>query len=378
MSTNDNELNEDTEILDTEVDDGDGEGEEDNTASENTQYNIISHSADLTVDGLVKRFDRDDIYRPNFQRNFVWTRPQASRLIESILLGLPIPGLFFYTRQDKRHIVIDGLQRLNTLKAFMQNNWPKFDFVDGEIVETKSIFRLSGNGNKFKGATYESLPSEYRRVFDDTVIHVTYITQRSPQDDHSSAFHIFERLNSGGTPLNAQEMRVAIYSGRFQRHLQRWSQETTSWRKIFGNVHKRGTDQELILRFLGLHIDGENYRQPMKTFLNEFMHKYQNAKDETLDEFRSAFVKTIDRIYDALGNEAFRSSQSGNFSAPYFDALMVVVASNESITTEKIKFAHKELQSNNGFFELTRSATTTVATIRGRIELVNEVLSASP
>ena len=377
MSTDDTEFEEETKISDTEVDDGDGKGEEDDSVPKNIQYNIISYGADLTIDGLVKRFDRNDIYRPDFQRNFVWTRPQASRLIESILLGLPVPSIFLYKTEDNRHVIIDGLQRLNTLKAFMQNNWPRVDFVDGKIVEKKTKFRLSGNGNKFKGETYDSLSSEYRRIFDDTVIHVTYITQSSPKDDHSSAFHIFERLNSGGTPLNAQEMRTAIYSGPFQNHLQQWSQETTSWRKIFGNVHRRGTDQELILRFLGLHVDGENYREPMKTFLNEFMHKYQHANDATLNDFGTAFVKTIDRIHDALGNNAFRSSQNGNFSAPYFDSIMVVVASDDTITPDKIKFAYEELQSNDDFFELTRSATTNAATIRGRIKMVKEVLSAS-
>ena len=362
---------------DTEVEDGDGEDKETSTEPDNIQYNIISYGADMTIDGLVSRFQRGDIYRPDFQRNFVWTRPQASRLIESVLLGLPIPSLFLYTKSDKRHIVIDGLQRLNTLKAFVNDSWPKFDVVAGKVVETTTSFRLTGKMNEFRGKTYASLSNKYRRTFDDTVIHVTYVTQNSPPDDHSSAFHIFERLNSGGTPLNAQEMRAAICSGKFQEKLQSWNQETPSWRKIFGKVHKRGTDQELILRFLVLYIDGEKYRQPMKTFLNEFMHQHQNADEETFNKFRNAFVTTIDRIYEALGDTAFRPGQSGNFSAPYFDALMVVVAGDGTITPEEIKSTYMKLQSDKDFIELTRSATTNAITVRNRISMVRKMLNAT-
>lgn len=366
-----------TETPDTIVEDGDGEGEDENSEPENIHYDIISYGADLTIDGLVKRFDRGDVYRPDFQRNFVWTRPQASRLIESILLGLPIPSLFFYTKPDKRHIVIDGLQRLSTLKAFMQNRWPKFEVVNGEVIETETSFRLTGKQNKFRGETYESLSDECRRVFDDTVIHVTYITQNAPQDGHSSTFHIFDRLNSGGTPLHPQEMRAAIFGGNFQRHLQYWNERTPSWRKIFGNVHKRGTDQELILRFLGLQFEGENYRQPMRTFLNHFMEEHQNADDTVLSVFGHTFSSTIDRIHEALGDRAFRPRQGGSFSAPYFDAFMVVIAGNDALTSEQIKLAYKKLQLNKDFVELTRSATTNATTVRKRIKMVEEVLNAS-
>ena len=366
-----------TDRPDTEVEDGDGEDKEAYTEPDNIHYNIISYGADMTIDGLVKRFDRGDIYRPDFQRNFVWTRPQASRLIESILLGLPIPSLFLYARSERRHIVIDGLQRLSTLRAFATNSWPKVDVVDGKVVDKTTSFRLTGKMNKFKGETYSSLSDEYRRRFDDTVIHVTYIMQSSPQNDHSSAFHIFERLNSGGTPLNAQEMRAAICSGKFQEQLQFWNTETTSWRKIFGKVHRRGTDQELILRFLVLYVDSEKYRQPMKTFLNEFMHKYQNADEETFNTFRNAFVTTIDRIYEALGENAFRPNKGRNFSAPYFDALMVVVAEDRTITSEQIKSTYIELQSDDDFLELTRSATTNAVTVKKRISMVRKMLNAA-
>ena len=92
---------------------------EEDLQDEDVVYQINTFGADYTVDGLVKRFDRGDIYRPEFQRNFVWTWPQASKFAESILLGLPIPSVFLYREEStQKHLIVDGLQRLTTLHAF--------------------------------------------------------------------------------------------------------------------------------------------------------------------------------------------------------------------------------------------------------------------
>src|SRR5690242_5937089 len=93
---------------------------------DNIVYQINSFGADFTVDGLVARFERGDIFRPSFQRGFVWTPVQASRFIESILLGLPIPSVFLYREEDtNRHLIVDGLQRLSTLHAFATGRFPQ-------------------------------------------------------------------------------------------------------------------------------------------------------------------------------------------------------------------------------------------------------------
>ena len=243
------------------------EQEEDEAEAANLQYEISAYGGDFDVEGLVRRFERGDIYWPEFQRNYVWTKKQASRFIESILIGLPIPSLFLYKEEENRLFIADGLQRITTLHAFKHNKFP----TKSGAKFTK--FSLNGlpKGSQFFNKTYEQLEAKDRRTFDDTIIHIQFIEQTAPDNDHSAAFNIFERLNSGGTPLQAQEMRNALYLGSFQRRLSKLN-ENQIWRDTFGgSAHKRGKDIESILRFLALYNWEENYREPMKIFLNRFV-----------------------------------------------------------------------------------------------------------
>lgn len=116
--------------------------DEDESPTEDIVYSVKSFGADFLVDGLINRLKTEDIYRPSFQRNFVWTIPQASKFIESILLGLPIPGIFLYREEDTRkHLIIDGLQRLTTIAAFASGRFP----------DSARIFRLQKLKSKFEG-----------------------------------------------------------------------------------------------------------------------------------------------------------------------------------------------------------------------------------
>jgi uncharacterized protein with ParB-like and HNH nuclease domain len=228
---------------------------------EDVVYSVNSFGADFLVDGLISRLKSGDIFRPSFQRQFVWTIPQASKFIESILLGLPIPGIFLY-REDltRKHLIIDGLQRLTTISAFAAGRFPDSD----------TVFKLDKLKSKFDGSSIDDLDQSDSRRFYDTAIHATIIQQLEPSDDSSSIYYIFERLNTGGTPLQPQEIRAALYHGRFQDFLIELNTNAL-WRKIFGPKNKRGKDLELILRFLAFRYTREAYRAPMKTFLNRFM-----------------------------------------------------------------------------------------------------------
>ena len=117
-------------ISDTELE---AEELEEKITDEDVIYQINTFGADYTIDGLVKRFDRGDIFRPTFQRNYVWTLAQASRFIESILLGLPIPSIFLYREEStQKHLIVDGLQRLTTLHSFSK----------GRFLHNDRVFKL--------------------------------------------------------------------------------------------------------------------------------------------------------------------------------------------------------------------------------------------
>ena len=195
-----------------------------NPDDENTvfRYAITSYGADYPVDGLVKRIKAGSIYVPTFQRAYVWSLRDASRFIESLLLGLPVPGVFLSREEDTgKLLVIDGQQRLRTLDYFYR----------GLFEPTKREFALEGVQSKYQGRTYERLDPEDRLHLDDSIIHATVVRQDVPSDDDSSIYLVFERLNTGGKVLSPQEIRAALYHGEFNDALQTLN-GTTAWREV--------------------------------------------------------------------------------------------------------------------------------------------------
>lgn len=328
-------------------------------------YQINTFGADFTVDGLIRRFERGDIYRPSFQRNFVWGLVQASKFIESILLGLPIPSVFLYREEDtQQHLIVDGLQRLTTLHSFAQGVFPGTD----------RAFRLKGVNPRFEGSGLRDLAEDDRRRFEDSVIHAMIIQQFSPQNDKSSVFHIFERLNSNGTPLEPQEMRAAIYHGQFQEFLYTLNQSPI-WRNVFGPVHKRSKDEELILRFFAFLYDEENYVSPMKLFLNNFMGKNRDMIGLSQSAASDIFVSTLERILDAVGPRAFRISRSLN--AAIFDSFAVAVARAPHADRDNIANAYGRLMQDANYLRLVSKATANEKNVEGRFAEAHKAINAA-
>jgi uncharacterized protein with ParB-like and HNH nuclease domain len=303
---NENSLN-DVEIA-PEVEDT---SENEDQGVSNSKYLINSYGADYTVDSLVQRIIRGDIYIPFFERSYIWNINQASKFIESLLLGLPVPGIFLSVDQDRRLVVIDGQQRLKTLERFYKGT---FD---------DRVFTLRNVREDFSGQTYESLMDEDRRQLNDSILHATIIQQISPEDDDSSIYHIFERINTGGVQLQPQEIRAAVYHGEFIELLAQLN-EYNPWRNIYGPRNKRGKDQELILRFLALYFIGDNYQKPLNEFLNTFTRLHRNLQNSQSPQLAITFKTTIDIVNRSIGKSAFRSQRVLN--AAIFDSIMVGLA----------------------------------------------------
>lgn len=349
----------------TEIEDNLGD-----TAEESTPftYSISNYGADYPVDGLVKRIKEGTIYVPAFQRGFLWTFKQSSRFIESLLLGLPVPGIFLAKESDtQKLLVIDGQQRLRTLQYF----------YDGLFEPTKKEFALTGIESKFANATYRSLMDEDRRRLDDTILHATVIKQEEPSNDYSSVYHIFERLNTGGVLLTPQEIRTALYHGEFPKLLSELNQDK-AWRMIFGSISKNMRDQELILRFLALYFDGNNYAPPMKAFLNKFMGENKTVPAEVGKKLSKVFLNTIKTIESCIGPRAFVTKKTLN--AAIFDAIMVAVATRLETgpitNSEEVKEAHSQLLSNTEFLDKCQTHTADEEKVKGRIRLAKEAIRA--
>lgn len=276
------------------------------------RYMIDSYGADIPVDGLVTRLERGDIFIPDFQRKFVWTLAQASRFIESLLLGLPVPGIFLFKERDTQKLmIVDGQQRLLTLQSFYKG-------VFGDRT-----FKLVGVSDEFDQKTFESLAPEDQRRLNDAILHATIFHQTSPSDDRSSIYAVFERLNTGGTPLNQQEIRACVYKGELNRLLSELA-KNRHWRELYTAKSNRKKDEEIILRFFSLYYRLDSYERPMKRFLNEFMSDHCQLDPARQKEFRKLFERTVETAATVLTSKALRPERALNVSVA--DAVLVGLA----------------------------------------------------
>jgi hypothetical protein len=332
-------------------------------------YSITSYGADYPVDGLVKRIESGDIAVPAFQRQFIWPRPRIERFIESLLLGLPVPGIFLALEpESNRLLVIDGQQRLRTLAAFYKG------------VLRGQEFKLSkGVQSQFVGRTYETLEAEERRRLDDSIIHATVIRQDEPSNDQSSVYFIFERLNTGGTLLQPQEIRAAIFQGPFNALLHELN-EIDAWRSVFGAPSLRMKDQELILRFFAFFFAASQYKRPMKEFLNDFMGGHRKLEDLRPPELRERFDETVSALSAPGAVEPRRLFRPGTqINAAVFDAVMVGMArrleSGPIRAPGAILAAYEGLLGLDDFKAAYSRATADEASVEARLRLATEAFS---
>jgi hypothetical protein len=236
----------------------------------NVRYDISSYGIDFDVRGLVGRLQEEKILIPHFQRSFVWNLPDASRFVESLLLGLPVPGIFLAKDPEtNKLLVIDGQQRLRSLQFFFEGF-----FNPHPAKATRRVFRLSNVQEQYENLTYEQLEERDRQALDDAVIHATIVKQDQPADDDTSIYHVYERLNSGGRKLTPQEIRTAISHGPLIESIKKLN-EQSEWRTLFGAPSARLKDQEMILRFLAFYYDRESYARPMAEFLSKFAKRHR-------------------------------------------------------------------------------------------------------
>ena len=340
-------------------------------------YSVTAYGSDPPVDALVKRVRAGDIFVPlfslagetaggavRFQREFVWTKFQADRFIESLLLGLPVPGIFLVKEDTGRQLVLDGHQRLVTLLRFYSNDWEGGPFA------------LESVQDRFKDKRYDDLDPTAKRRLDDAIIHSTIVRQDEPSEDQSSIYLIFERLNSGGTALQPQEIRVALYHGSFVTLLTSLNAHP-SWRSLFGKKSARLKDIELILRFFALLETHKKYSRPMKGFLSSYMAHRRNLMPKLQDEFRLLFVQTADAIFNSLGKKAFKPERALN--AALVDAVMVGVArrirETGSPSPSGLRTAYDRLLKNENFVFSISRATADEENVKQRLELASKAFA---
>lgn len=324
-----------------------------------TTYEITSYGADFDVEGLIRRMGKEDIVVPSFepsqpglevgafQRGFVWRKPQMSRFIESLLLGLPVPGIFLVKDRDNRLLVLDGQQRLRTLKRFYDG------FTD------ERVFRLAGVQAPFEGLSYKELRPEDRRRLDDSIIHATILRDESTDGTQNAVYSIYERLNTGGSPLQPQEIRIALYEGEFLRSIARLN-EDACWRDLYGPRSARFRDHELILRAFALFEWQDAYRKPLKTFLNAYLSDHRDAPLSAEDGLGRLFIEAICAIDSTIGKRAFRPERALNvaFADSVIVGIMRRIATGVPFAEGQIEAAYERLTDDDEFVSATTVRTS--------------------
>lgn len=327
--------------------------------TEDYRLNVEYYGADFPVDVLVKRLEDGDFIIPGFQREYVWKETEASRFIESLLLGLPTPALFLAKDKfSQKYLVIDGQQRLKTLQSFYQGEFP-----DGKTFRLKSVTA------PLNGLNYSTLSPSDRRSLDNSIIHCIII---SDNYDPNGMFHLFERLNTTGTPLTPQEVRNAIYHGPFIELLQGLSRDEI-WRELYGKPGNRAEEQELILRFLALNLDFDSYKGSLVDFLNQFVLMNKDLDAFSKSEMRDIFLSTIHFLRDCIGSHVFFHKKL--FNRTLFDTIMLFTAKElkDGLDCKTFKRFHESLVNDDYFWSLSQHATTSRRNLGMRLDYVGEL-----
>jgi hypothetical protein len=331
------------------------------------KFSIESYGADYTVDSLVERMKKGAFIIPDFQRKFVWTIRHASKFIESLLMGLPVPGIFLYKEAGtNKHLVIDGQQRLKTLQAFYDKKFRGQEF------------RLVGVRECWAGKTYAELDPSDALKLDDSIVHATIFKQDEPKDVLESIYFVFERINTGGIRLSPQEIRNCITRGPFSNAISEMNKDS-NWRAVFGRPHKRAKDEELIVRFLALFENGANYAEPMNDFLNAFSARMNRAMPTEINRLDQLFRKTIAVVYGSIGERAFRPHAVLN--AAVFDSVMVGLCTRlchgEPPTNGSVSSAYDRLLSNDDFLKFCERSTADRDNVESRLNIARNAFAGA-
>lgn len=271
---------------------------------------------------------------PEYQRRLVWDRQKKSLFIESLIMNIPIPPIFLYEWDYSRFEVMDGQQRLSSIIEFYENR-----------------LKLSGleEWESLNGKTFSDLPPLLKKAFDRRRISATVLLAESTAGERTPnelRKFVFERLNTGGQKLNAQELRNCIYSGHFNDMLIRLAGNDTFddlWeiprysenirggqisKKLAENaLFKRMSDCEIVLRFFAFR-DKTKIKGAVKKILDDCMEREQNITEHQAKEYETLFIERLDacnKIFEATTFKLPEDKSSMKLSQPLFDAVMVAV-----------------------------------------------------
>ena len=362
-------------------------------------YEIIASPNDFNIRTIYDFISSGTVKIPPFQRNYVWDINRASKLVESIIMGLPIPQLFLYQQARNEFLVIDGQQRLMSIYYFIERRFPRkerrielrtiFD-REGHIPENIlhddqyfSDFNLRlpgdvpGRKGRFHLLNYSTL-GEYKTTFDLRTIRNIIIRQTSPEDDDSCIYELFNRLNTQGVNLKPQEIRTSLYESEFYRMLYQLNLEV-HWRAFLGSLNPDlyRKDVEILLRGFAMLVNGDAYKPSMLKFLNTFSKQCKALPPAKVAYMKQLFLSFLTSC-QRLSRTAF-FSRTDRFNISAFESVFRAVClapyrAGSLVDTEIDPDLMEGLKLNPDFVRATQSSIASAANVRKRLDLAEAML----
>lgn len=364
--------------------------DENTSYSDDSIFNITSYGSDIMFREIISMWDDGDIIKPEMQRYYVWDKKEASRFIDSILLGLPLPSIFLAKGKNNKLQLVDGFQRVMTVYSFVKKEIYEPDNSPFSLVNSDLI------NDKWKGKKFSQLSDDEQRRIRTSTIHAIIFEQKQPSDD-TGMYQVFERLNTSGRSLKPQEIRNCVYHSEFNELLKKLNTDK-NWRRIYNFdkldvIDSRMLDVELILRmyafaFLDSQPESKKTQINLIKYLNMFMYRNQNFKVIAKEEIQDSFSYIMNFLTTHFSTDLFRNYNDKNNSfgnkinPAIIDSIFTATFKEYKKGTlnnysENLMEKYEELLKNKDYQIYISSRTTNISNIENRASLASKILYGS-
>lgn len=321
---------------------------------------------DIHVQQLINMLEEQQIsVAPAYQRKFRWDPKRCSQLIESLMLGIPVPSLFMATNEDNTWEVVDGVQRLSSIVKFAGSEGLRQRLeLDAPLVLT-DMQKLS----KFEGMRYESLPAHIQQHFKTRPLKVITLNDKS---DKIVRYDLFERLNTGGVALSPQEIRGCIFQGPFSEFLENLSKnpDFRTVVRLKQGQQLDGTAEECVLRFFAFKNRYRKFEHSVNDFLNEFMDSATKGFDYHLES--EHFKLTFSELAKLFPNGLMRPSRKSSTPLNLFEGVAVGASLALLVSKRLDSSGLSDWMNSPELRDFTTGATNSRPAVIGRIEFCKD------
>lgn len=326
------------------------------------QRRLHTETADYTVSTIFSLLTDQKIKIPNFQRGYVWNRSQASRLIESLIIQCPIPVVYLSQEPNGDLVVIDGQQRLSSIKYFLS---------DAIALQGLTAYPEL---NDYTASQLD--PRILDHIKNRTIRCITILKETHPQ----IKYDVFERLNTGSVKLNAHELRNGLNQGPLMKVVNELSASKDFKAVTSTKRDSRMKAAELVLRFFAFKEDRQNYEKPLSSFLDQFASSNRTVSQKKVEIWKAEFLKARDLCLQYFGVDAFKmynieQQKFGGFNSAIYDAQMIGISECRNAAVQagdvdpaRVKAAFVQLFNDAQFVGSVQRATSDETSVSRRIE----------